>query len=490
MVYCSLLLCLVVMETNKVLEALRILQQEGREDLIREGVLEQAWVGTKRPKRSSAEGVSAAILACTSPAGSPRKCKKFKAKSVAGRKVSALPERVFQEGERRGDLPGGHPVRRGGIKVPRRSGASFRQRVVALGRGSWQAVAVAVAGQVVAHGVGLRASHSLGTRQSNILCEGRSGNLAVGAHAHKRRRAGRCCALHAQLALEGEGNLQPALKEQTLGGAAIMAAPSGSSSMSNVIEDIFSVAGREDRDDQFYDDIILVIDFDEERAYRPGCDDAHVLGGHETAAAGQRLWRPAVFHGPVEVGAPSGHWVEERAQPGAVRLTSSEVSFREEGYSATNVSGIRSIPASQGATSGLAFEEEALDYEEDDTVARPVAVMKATSSRRVVQGDRLAGGQKVLSGNLLRDEVPNVSGLVGAVSGNKGVVFDNTSNVDVAIQVEDVWGHRRVRWKVCRVLRIRLQSVSELLGAKGHESLLHLDVRVVSGVLMEAVPYG
>ncbi|KAJ1115725.1 hypothetical protein NDU88_003947 [Pleurodeles waltl] len=200
------------METNKVVEALRILQQEGREDLIREGVLEQAWVGLKRPKRSSAEGVSAVILACTSPAGSPRKCRKFKAKSVAGRKVSVSPERVFQEGERREDLPGGRPVRRGGIKVPRRSGASFRQRVVDIGWGSLQAVAVAEAGQVVGHGVGLRASHSFGAHQSSAISEGRSGNLTVGAHAHKRRRAGRCCVLNSQLALESEGNLLPALK--------------------------------------------------------------------------------------------------------------------------------------------------------------------------------------------------------------------------------------------------------------------------------------
>ncbi|KAJ1115726.1 hypothetical protein NDU88_003948 [Pleurodeles waltl] len=225
-----------------------------------------------------------------------------------------------------------------------------------------------------------------------------------------------------------------------------MAAPLGASSISKVNEDIHSVAGREDRDDQFSDYIILVTDSDEEvekgndyygeggnrnitasvslsaqgdrsvqwiprhgspmvhrvqkwevsnqsilrageqvefvdeqgtvirgtiygaarddgtsgmaqvmldfwqqreRAYRPGCDDAHVLGEHETAAVGQRLGLPAVFHQPVEVGAPPGHQVEERAQPGAVRLTSREVSVREEGYSATNVSDIRSIPASR-----------------------------------------------------------------------------------------------------------------------------------------------
>ncbi|KAJ1200428.1 hypothetical protein NDU88_004252 [Pleurodeles waltl] len=175
-----------------------------------------------------------------------------------------------------------------------------------------------------------------------------------------------------------------------------------------------------------------------ERAYRPGCDDAHVLGRHETAAAGQRLGRPAVFPRPVEVRAPSGHQVEERAQPGAVRLTSREVSVSDEGPSASNVSGMQSLPASQGALSGLACEEEALDYEEDDTNARPFTVTKTSSSKRAVLGDRLAGGKKVLSGNLIRGEVANASGVVGAVSGNKGVVCDNLNNVDVAIQVEDV----------------------------------------------------
>ncbi|KAJ1089393.1 hypothetical protein NDU88_002544 [Pleurodeles waltl] len=174
-----------------------------------------------------------------------------------------------------------------------------------------------------------------------------------------------------------------------------------------------------------------------ERAYRPGCDVAHALGGHEVAAAGQRLGRPAVFSRPVEFRAPSGHRVEERAQPGAVRLTSREVSVSGEGPSASNVSGLRSLPASQGALSGLACEEEALDYEDDDT-NRLATVTKASSSKRAVPGDRLAGGKNVLSGNLLRGEVANASGTVGAVSGNKQVVGDNLNNVDVAIQVEDV----------------------------------------------------
>ncbi|KAJ1171517.1 hypothetical protein NDU88_003378 [Pleurodeles waltl] len=173
-----------------------------------------------------------------------------------------------------------------------------------------------------------------------------------------------------------------------------------------------------------------------ERAYRPGCDVPHALGGHEMAAAGQRLGRPAVFSRPVEVRAPLGHRVEERVQPGTVRLTSRKVPVSGEGSSASNAGGLRSFPASQGALSGLTGEEEALDYEEEDT-SRPTTVTKTSSSKKAVPGDRLAGGKNVLSSNLIRVEVTNTLGAVGAVSGKK-VVGDNLNNVDVAIQVEDV----------------------------------------------------
>ncbi|KAJ1088395.1 hypothetical protein NDU88_001552 [Pleurodeles waltl] len=507
------------METNKVVEVLRILQQEGMEDLIREGVLEQAWVGLRRPKRSSAEGESAAILACASPDGSPKKGKKFRVKSIAGRKLSASPERRLLGNQLRVDLPGDRAVRRGGIKVPRWSGASFRQRVAAIGRGFPQVAAVRVSEQIVAHD------------------EIQSGRLSVGAHARRRKRAGKSRAQHAQLALESEGSTLSPLKERALGGAANMAAPSGFSSVADFNKDSHLTVGGEVGDGLMCDEVIVVIDSDEElekgnefygegcskslpasvslsvqggrsfqwiprqvspmvhrvqewevsnqlvlrfgeqvefldeqstvikgticganmddstsglaqvrldfwqqgeRAYPPGCKDAHVSGGHESAVAGQRLGRSAAFQRPVEVWAPLGHRVEERAQPGAARLTSREVAVREEGPSVSNVSGLRSLPASQGALSGLPCEEEALDYEDDDTNVRPVTVMKASLSKRAVQGDRLAGGKEVLSGNLIRGEVANTQGMVGAVSRNKGVVCDNLSNVDVAIQVEDV----------------------------------------------------
>ncbi|KAJ1176673.1 hypothetical protein NDU88_001942 [Pleurodeles waltl] len=184
------------MEHNKVVEALRVLQEEGREDLIKEGVLEQAWVGLRRPKRSSAEGVSAAILGCTSPAVSPRKSRKFKAKSVSGRKVTVSPERVAHKNELNLVLPGGRSYRRGGIKVPRRSGASLRQRVAALGRGSYQA-AMRDLEQVVAH--------DQGTRAPLVHAERQLKKLAVGEHARRRRSLVGSRAQQAQLNRRPQG---------------------------------------------------------------------------------------------------------------------------------------------------------------------------------------------------------------------------------------------------------------------------------------------
>ncbi|KAJ1204742.1 hypothetical protein NDU88_000180 [Pleurodeles waltl] len=321
-------------------------------------------------------------------------------------------------------------------------------------------------------------AHDLGTRPSPVRAERQLKKLAVGAHARRRRRLVGSHAQQAQHALESEGRAPAPLDERTLRGAAKMAAPLGFSVISEAGEDLQSGVERDVGEDTICEDIVIVLDseddletgnefYDEgwsvirgticgaavedgtsgsaqvrldfwqqgERAYRPGCDVPHALGGHEVAAAGQRLGRPAVFSRPVEVRAPSGHRVEERVQPGAVRLTSREVRVSGEGSSASNAGGLRSFPASQGALSGLTGEED-LDYEEEDT-SRPTTVTKTSSSKKAVPGDLLAGGKNVLSSNLIRGEVTNTLGAVGAVSGKK-VVGDNLNNVDVAIQVEDV----------------------------------------------------
>ncbi|KAJ1107996.1 hypothetical protein NDU88_005381 [Pleurodeles waltl] len=104
------------MELNKVVQALKVLQDEGREDLIREGVLEQAWVGLRRPKRLLAEGVTAAITACTSPERAP---KKFKTKSIMGRKVARLLEQLSE-------ILGAEAVNLPAARLHRRGGGRFR----------------------------------------------------------------------------------------------------------------------------------------------------------------------------------------------------------------------------------------------------------------------------------------------------------------------------------------------------------------------------
>ncbi|KAJ1192100.1 hypothetical protein NDU88_001412 [Pleurodeles waltl] len=142
------------MEINKVVQALKVLQEAGREDLIKEGFLEQAWVGLRRPKRSSSDRVSAAVLACKFPVVSPKKCRKFKAKSVAGRKVPISPDHEREESRvgAGGGLPCVSAVRRVAARSARRSGSLFSQRVAAVGRGAAVVLAGCGAGRTIGRG--------------------------------------------------------------------------------------------------------------------------------------------------------------------------------------------------------------------------------------------------------------------------------------------------------------------------------------------------
>ncbi|KAJ1152024.1 hypothetical protein NDU88_004802 [Pleurodeles waltl] len=173
------------------------------------------------------------------------------------------------------------------------------------------------------------------------------------------------------------------------------------------------------------------------RAYRPGCEAAHVSGGHGSTSAHQRFGRPAGGQVPVEVGAPPGHRMEERAQSGAVRLTTRESAIRDGGSSDPILSVHKTVPDSRSAISGLVAKEE-LDYEEDITVSgeQAVAVQQATTSGRVVQGDCLSN-RRCVAANLRSGEVSREYD-VGLVSGgdNRKVVRQK-KNVDVAIQAGD-----------------------------------------------------
>ncbi|KAJ1174317.1 hypothetical protein NDU88_006139 [Pleurodeles waltl] len=181
------------MEPNEVVQALKVLQDEGREDLLREGVLEQAWVGLRRPKRLSADGVSAAVAACTSPV---KALKKFKAKSVGGRKVARSPQSDEEPiSEVRYPIECVAGKRRGGSRFPRRQGASLARHVAAGGRGATPAGAVCI--------------------------PGRMGVRAVFTHARSARKP-----QQAQPPLEAGGEREvSSCEEGTLGGAPKMTAP-------------------------------------------------------------------------------------------------------------------------------------------------------------------------------------------------------------------------------------------------------------------------
>ncbi|KAJ1218663.1 hypothetical protein NDU88_006240 [Pleurodeles waltl] len=133
--------------SSRVIEALKVLQEEGREDLLQQGVLEQVWVGLKRPKGALSEGVAAALLACASPFHSSTK---FKQKSVMGRKYaesvsdSALAARLEGSDSPRRIVG----AKRGGTRFARCAGASIRQRVASRGRGAAELCAVVAFGRM------------------------------------------------------------------------------------------------------------------------------------------------------------------------------------------------------------------------------------------------------------------------------------------------------------------------------------------------------
>ncbi|KAJ1161065.1 hypothetical protein NDU88_001553 [Pleurodeles waltl] len=133
--------------SSRVVEALKVLQEEGREDLLQQGVLEQAWVGLKRPKRASSEGVAAAVMACESPV---RSSKKFRQKSVMGRRFAeSVNKAVLLEGDEAADSPQCVASgKRGGTKFAQPAGTSFRQRIAIRVRGAADLGAVAVVGRM------------------------------------------------------------------------------------------------------------------------------------------------------------------------------------------------------------------------------------------------------------------------------------------------------------------------------------------------------
>ncbi|KAJ1198681.1 hypothetical protein NDU88_002520 [Pleurodeles waltl] len=454
------------MEPNKVVMALKVLQDEGREDLIKEGVLEEAWVGLKRPKRRSAGGVSAAVAACSSP----KLGKKFKSKSVQGRKVSSSPELVVT------DLS----VSRGrrGVSLPRRQGSSLLRRAYAGGRGVPLKPAVVRAGRMGARQKGARARlHSraqaqsplergvergLGNYEERELAGAskmapptdlvRSMPASIGIEAGKPVRVlvpgvqvSKEVIIVSDEDEEGQEDagslLDPELSDrwgfqgqkynkcmQWIPRAVspmlhrVQSWEVGNQVAVNLGEQIELVDGRgsvlkgtvcgEAGSSGALGRAYVSLDFWEPDRFEgaTGCDTSHVLGGRGVRAIYRQSGRIVGDQRlPVRVRAPSEHRYEGRVRSGAVHPTSWERDRPHEAQPST----------SQGAGAGcVSLEEELLDYDDDPEVPASVIKQAVVTEEMpgVVQGGHVPAHRHEVSGNLPRGE----EGMVGPLRLHKG----------------------------------------------------------------------
>ncbi|KAJ1081442.1 hypothetical protein NDU88_001624 [Pleurodeles waltl] len=253
------------MEPSKVVMALKVLQDEGREDLIKEGVLEEAWVGLRRPKRRSAEGVSAAVAACSSP----KSGKKFLQKSVEGRKVRHSPDLGAEVNTSLPSVSATRSRGRRGGYLPRRRGSSFVRRISSGGRSALTRPAVASAGRMVAKEKGAHVQLS--------ACLQAQSPVERGAEHDSRKD-----------------------EERTLAGTRKMAAPRKKVQSMPVIRE--TVVGKPDMPvntgSQLVNEVVVIIDSEEEwqEADRRAIDP--VLGGtwgsHGSRSNRLIQWTPRV----------------------------------------------------------------------------------------------------------------------------------------------------------------------------------------------------
>ncbi|KAJ1139389.1 hypothetical protein NDU88_005762 [Pleurodeles waltl] len=363
----------------------------------------------------------AAIIACASPEQAP---KKFKAKSVAGRKVTLSAERGMEglAGELI-VLPAVRSVQRGGGRFAKHSSASFHQRVVIGGRGAGQLGAVVCVGHVGAQSVEAQAPsvrHASPSRRQQAPSPVESGGEGLVNPSEERPLGGA-----PNLAVPSDFNQHSVvqLDEKPLGGVRKMVAPS------TFIEDTVVISSEEEGDEQgcqasVYCGGCIPAGFYISKEGRvipwvprvgkclPGCDNHHVLGRHGDYTAHQWLgWLADGKSLPVRVGAPFGHWLEGRVKPGAVHLTSREAAGHGVlGQDTCPGFGVRPS-TSRGAGSNLEhIEEELLDYDEEEEaheVAMQTSGMVETPKviKKAVQCGRPVGRQQELVvGNLPRGE--------------------------------------------------------------------------------------
>ncbi|KAJ1119209.1 hypothetical protein NDU88_007395 [Pleurodeles waltl] len=400
--------------SSKVLQALKMLQDEGREDLLQDGVLEQAWVGSRRLKRASSDGVAATVIACTSPA---RKTKKNLQKSVAGMRITTSPEHVSAGRDNEGC-----GCRRGGKNFARRSGTSIRQRVVARGRGAFMKCAVAedsrlrdcgvsVHALVVTHvdravkkqallpsvimserGEGALEERELGTalKMAAPTAEHRDIVIVVSDNEEEEHTGEGSFSsgfefVNVPVVRQDGGRLQlvprlvsPMLHKvqewdvnnQTIcqTGQCIEFAEKGGLGMRGLLygeSDVSGKAGRAQFRLNFWQPGSSVL--------QPGCGGKHAMGGHEEQLSSVWLGWPADNQRmSVDVRTPPRHRSEDRARPGAARLISGDAFLPVP----QNVNHLINEEQSTSWSAGCAEwnvdkEEELLDYEDGD---KPEAV--------------------------------------------------------------------------------------------------------------------
>ncbi|KAJ1099394.1 hypothetical protein NDU88_004495 [Pleurodeles waltl] len=416
-------------------KVLKMLQEEGREYLFQEDVLEQAWVGLKRPKRASSEAVAVAVIACVSPT---RKAKTFRQKSVTGRKITALPDSVVVVHDKKGGgLPGQSFVsRRGGTKFARHSSASIRQRVVARGIGVSRQSAVACDshlgdGVLRAHEPGatlvfaarqkqaLLHSDNNSERGEGVLEErqwGTAPKMAAPTAEHRdeiivlfdckeEEHTGKGCFIsgielvNVPVLRQDGGRMQlvprlfsPILHKvqewdvnnQTIyqTGQHIEVAEKGGVGMRGKLYGEADVSGKAGRAQ-------VRLDFWQlgSSVQWPGCGGTYALGGHEEHTASAGSGRPAYNEGTsVGVSTPSRHRNEERARSRAARLTSGETILPV-------MQDVQHLVHDEPSTSwraggmdrSVVMEEELLDYDDGNASEVVDLVQHKRTEKRLVQ---------------------------------------------------------------------------------------------------------
>ncbi|KAJ1108461.1 hypothetical protein NDU88_005837 [Pleurodeles waltl] len=399
-------------------------------------------MGLKRPKRASSEGVAAAVMACSSPLIP----KKFRQKSVMGRRYSESGgDGVVVQGCYAADSPSVFVgARRGSTRLARCTGALIRQRVVSQGRGAADVSAVAAVDRLgveaSAHAPASKKKAARLHKQAPLPLENIR-NRGDGVSEERPLEEGGKMAARIRDRQETILILSDSDEDGSLGkfkGALSVsgfeASPSSADRGEIRLKGIaFGEAEVSDNGGRAQ----VSLDFWSPSCANgvPGCGNSHALSGHEEHRERVEHVRPAFAPGhTVGVSTPLGQREEERVRPGAALPTSGDVP------SSTHLSKrcvvydeLSASRSAGGLTQDIGAGEEFLDFEEVNEAEGLVGGVQRglggqgnnkSQSFGVLQEQRNAavrsdrqGGERSLycsSGNLPRGkERPFISGTEG-----------------------------------------------------------------------------